>query len=240
MNYVDNSNYNEARMDKAKISIILPALNEAQTIGKVIDEIPEQALEQEGYSIEVLVVDNGSTDQTAQIAREKGARVITEPRKGKGRAVRTAFKQVRADFVFMLDADYTYPATYIPDMLKLLNQSYSVVIGSRLKGKREKGAISRLNIIGNHTLTLMANILYRTRISDLCTGYWGFRGEVIPRLNLSAVGFNLEAELLSQVAKKGYRIGEVPINYRCRPSPSKLHSIKAGLSIARMLIARRF
>jgi len=227
-------------MNKAKVGTILPALNEAETIGKVIDEIPRQALEQEGYSVEVLVVDNGSTDQTAQIAREKGATVITEARRGKGRAVRTAFEQVNADFVFMLDSDYTYPATYVPDILKLLEQGYSVVIGSRLKGKREKGAISSLNIIGNHLLTLMANILYRARISDVCTGYWGFKGEVIPKLNLSATGFNLEAELLSQVAKNGYRIGEVPIHYRCRPSPSKLHSIKAGLSIGRTLITRRF
>jgi dolichol-phosphate mannosyltransferase len=227
-------------MDKGKVSIILPALNEAETIGKVIDEIPKHALEQAGYSIEVLVVDNGSTDHTAQLAREKEARIITEPRRGKGRAVRTAFEQVSADFVFMLDADYTYPATHIPEMLKLLNQGYSVVIGSRLKGQREKGAINRLNIIGNHLLTLMANILYRARISDLCTGYWGFKSEVIPRLSLSATGFNLEAELFSQVAKKGYRIGEVPIYYRCRSSTSKLHSIKAGLSIARTLIAGRF
>ena len=240
LNYAPDSDYNAARMDKNKVSIILPALNEAGTIGRVIDEIPTQALKQAGYSVEVLVVDNSSTDQTAQIAQEKGARVITEPRRGKGRAVRTAFEQVRADFVFMLDSDYTYPATYIPEMLKLLNQRYSVVIGSRLKGQREKNAISRLNIIGNHLLTLMANTLYRTKVSDLCTGYWGFRGEVIPRLNLSAEGFNLEAELFSQVAKKGYRIGEVPINYRCRSSTSKLHSIKAGASIARTLIARRF
>jgi glycosyltransferase involved in cell wall biosynthesis len=227
-------------MNKAKVSIILPALNEAETIGKVIDEIPQQALEQEGYSVEVLVVDNGSTDQTAQIAREKGARVISEPRRGKGRAVRTAFEQVNADFVFMLDSDYTYPTTHIPDMLKLLNQGYSVVIGSRLKGKREKGAISGWNMIGNQVLTLMAKILYRTRISDLCTGYWGFRGEVLPQLNLSAVGFTLEADLLAQVTKNGYRIGEVPIHYRRRPSPSKLPSVTAVVQIALALITARF
>ena len=227
-------------MNKAKVSVILPALNEAETIGKVIDEIPQQALEQEGYSVEVLVVDNGSTDQTAQIARGKGARVISEPRRGKGRAVRTAFEQVRADFVFMLDSDYTYPATHILDMLKLLNQGYSVVIGSRLKGEREKGAISGWNMIGNQVLTLMAKILYRTRISDLCTGYWGFRGEVLPQLNLSAVGFTLEADLLAQVTKNGYRIGEVPIHYRRRPSPSKLPSVTAVVQIAHRLITARF
>jgi len=227
-------------MSNGKVSIILPALNEAETIGRVIQEIPRERLEQEGYQVEVVVVDNDSTDQTAGIAKEKGARVIAESRKGKGRAVRTAFEQVKADFVFMLDSDYTYPATYIPDMLKLLNQGYFVVIGSRLKGKREKGSISRLNIIGNHLLTLLAKVLYQARISDLCSGYWGFRGEVIPRLNLSATGFNIEAELFAQVAKNGYRIGEVPINYRRRSSRSKLHSIKAGTSIARTLLARRF
>ena len=227
-------------MSQGKVSIILPALNEAETIGRVIEEIPQQRLEEEGYRVEVVVVDNGSTDPTARIAAEKGARVIAESRKGKGRAVRTALEQVDADFVFMLDADYTYPATYIPDMLKLLNQGYSVVIGSRLKGKREKGAISRLNIIGNRLLTLAANILYQARISDLCTGYWGFKGDVIPRLNLSATGFNLEAELFAQVAKNGYRIGEVPITYRRRPSPSKLSSLKAGFIIGRTLLARRF
>ncbi len=111
-------------MNKAKVGTILPALNEAETIGKVIDEIPQQALEQAGYSVEVLVVDNGSTDQTAQIAREKEARVITEPRRDKGRAVRTAFEPVNGDFVFMINSDYTYPATYIADRLNLLNQGY--------------------------------------------------------------------------------------------------------------------
>jgi glycosyltransferase involved in cell wall biosynthesis len=125
-------------MNKAKVSIILPALNEAETIGKVIDEIPQRALEQAGYSVEVLVVDNGSTDQTAQIAREKGARVITEPRRGKGRAVRTAFEQVNADFVFMINSDYTYPATYIPDMLNLLNQGYKKKVTAFLQNRPER------------------------------------------------------------------------------------------------------
>ena len=111
-------------MNKAKVGTILPALNEAETIGKVIDEIPQQALEQAGYNVEVLVVDNGSTDQTTQIAREKEARVITEARRDKGRAVRTAFEPVNGDFVFMINSDYTYPATYIADRLNLLNQGY--------------------------------------------------------------------------------------------------------------------
>ena len=93
------------RMKKRNISIILPSLNEELTIGKVIDEIPRQLLEEEGYQVEVVVIDNNSRDRTRQAAQAKGARVIIEPRRGKGRAVRAALASVRADFVFMLDAE---------------------------------------------------------------------------------------------------------------------------------------
>jgi len=218
-----------------KVAIILPALNEAEAIGDVIDEIPIL----EGYQVEVLVVDNGSTDHTAEIALEKGATVITEHRRGKGRAMRTAFEQVKADFVFMLDADYTYPATYIPEMLKLLKK-YSVVTGSRLKGAREQGAMGRWTVIGNRILSLLARILYKMPITDVCTGYWGFRSEVIPRLNLTATNFTLEAELLSQVAKLGYSIGEIPIHYRCSPTSSKLNPVGDAVKIALKLITAKF
>ena len=223
-----------------KVCIIIPTINEAETIGRVIDEIPSQAMEEAGYEVEVMVIDGGSTDGTRQIAEERGARVVVEPRRGKGRAMRTALDIPRADFIFMLDGDYTYPPGYIAQMLELLRDTYPVVIGSRLRGQIEKGGMSRLNVIGNHLLTLMANILYGTRISDLCTGYWGLRGEVIPNLNLSADGFDFEAELFSQVAKKGYRIGEVPIYYRRRQTPPKLSSLRDGLKIGWALITRRF
>jgi len=225
---------------KTSICVVLPALNEELTVGKVIDEIPRQALEREGYQVDILVVDGNSSDRTRQIAQEKGARVTVEPRQGKGRAVRTALGSVKADFIFILDADYTYPATYIPEMLKVLRQDYSVVIGSRLRGRWEKGAMRRLNMVGNFLLTLIANILYRTRISDLCTGYWGMRGEVIPELKLLADGFQLEAELFTQLAKKGYSIAEVPIYYRRREGKAKLSGLKDGLKIGWMLITRRF
>lgn len=227
-------------MNLPKVCIIIPTINEAETIGRVIDEIPSQAMEEAGYEVEVMVIDGGSTDRTRQIAEERGARVVVEPRRGKGRAMRTALDIPRADFIFMLDGDYTYPPGYIAQMLELLRDTYPVVIGSRLRGQIEKGGMSRLNVIGNHLLTLMANILYGTRISDLCTGYWGLRGEVIPNLNLSADGFDFEAELFSQVVKKGYRIGEVPIYYRRRQTPAKLSSLRDGLRIGWALITRRF
>jgi len=227
-------------MNGKTVCVILPALNEEETIGKVIQEIPRDVLEQKGYRVNVLVVDGNSTDLTREVAHDMGAEVIIEARPGKGRAMKTAFQHVRADFVVMLDADYTYPATHIPDLLSVLQQGYDVVIGSRLKGKRAKGSISYLNIIGNRLLTMMASLLYLTRISDLCTGYWAFKGEVISKLHLSAEGFNLEADLFAQVAKNGHSMGQVPIHYRRRSTPSKLGSIKAGLNIAKTLISERF
>lgn len=227
-------------MKERKILIILPAFNEEEAIGRVIDEIPQQALGKRGFDIRILVVDGNSTDSTRKIAQDKGAEVIIESRRGKGRAMRTAFERVRADYVFMLDADYTYPATYITQMLDILEQGHPVVIGSRLKGKIEKGGMSLLNLVGNHLLTLIANILFSTRISDLCTGYWGWKGDIIASLPLVSDGFTLEAELFTILARKGYKIAEVPIHYRRRSTPPKLKAVRDGIKIGWTLITRRF
>jgi dolichol-phosphate mannosyltransferase len=99
--------------------------------------------------------------------------------------------------------------------------------------------MSRLNLVGNHLLAFLANLLYRSGISDMCTGYWGFRGEVVKNLNIDAIGFELEANMLIEATKKGYRIGELPIHYRRRGTPTKLHALKAGLRIGRTLIRKR-
>ena len=222
------------------VSIIFPALNEEETIGKVIDEVPVQELEGKGYRAEIIVVDNGSTDRTREIAESKGVRIITEPARGKGIAMRTAFASVSGDFVFMIDADFTYPATYIPQTLELLEEKYDVVLGSRLKGQREEGAMTRLNLVGNLLLALLADILYRTKISDPCTGYWGYREEVIRSMKLDAVGFELEVNMLIDIARNGYRIGEIPIYYRKRPTPTKLRALRTGFIIGRTLIRKRF
>ncbi|MGB8707163.1 MAG: glycosyltransferase family 2 protein [Dehalococcoidia bacterium] len=222
-----------------KISIIIPALNEEETIEKVISEIPRDELETAGFEVQILVVDNSSDDRTGELAMRAGAEVILEPKKGKGRAVRTALKSVEADFVFMLDADWTYPPSYIPEMLKLLNGS-DVVIGSRLDGQLENGSMSGLNLVGNRLLSLMASVLYNKKISDVCTGYWGFKGEVVRALNLRASGFELEAELFTCLAKKGCSMAELSIHYRKRATCPKLNIIRDGIKIGWTLITRRF
>jgi glycosyltransferase involved in cell wall biosynthesis len=226
-------------VNEPEILIILPTLNEEPTIGRVIDEIPRETLEGKGYRVRLLVVDGNSTDRTRDIAREKGASIITERRRGKGIAMTKAFRLAEANFVFMIDADYTYPSGYIPDMLKLLER-YPAVIGSRMRGRREKGAMSRLNLVGNYLLSLIATVFYGKRISDVCSGFWGFRGEVIKSLPLRASAFDLEAEIFSQLVRRGYNIAEVPVDYRRRSSPAKLRSLRDGTRIGWALITRRF
>jgi glycosyltransferase involved in cell wall biosynthesis len=223
-----------------KVSVVLPALNEEEAIGKVIDEIPVEELKSHGYQTEIIVVDNGSTDKTAEIAAARGAKVISELNRGKGRAIRTGFGAVSGDFVFMLDSDFTYPAGYITQMVELLEGGYDVVLGSRLNGSVEQGAIKRFNLVGNHLLAFLVNMLYGTRVSDLCTGFWGFKVDVLRSLNLDAVGFELEANMLIEVAKHKYRVGEVPIQYRRRATASKLGSVRAGYGIGKTIVRKRF
>jgi dolichol-phosphate hexosyltransferase len=227
-------------MSNRRISIILPAFNEAETIDRVIEEIPRQQLENTGYLVHIIVVDNNSRDDTGKIARASGAEVIFEPRQGKGRAVKTALQCCNSDFIFMLDSDYTYPATYIPKMQSLLENGYAVVIGSRLSGTREAGAMSRLNLIGNYILTKMATILYMCKTTDLCTGMWGFRSTLVKSLDLTADGFDLEANIYAQIAHRHLAIGQVPIYYRCRSNQAKLASLKDGWRIGLKLVVDRF
>lgn len=222
------------------IVVVIPALNEASTIGMVLDEIPVDELSNQGYRTRVLVVDNGSTDGTSDVALGRQAEVVVEPLRGKGRAMRRAFQEARGDYVFMLDGDATYPATHIPEMVALLADGCDVVTGSRLRGRRAPGSISALNVVGNHLLTWLACLLYGRGISDLCTGYWGFRAAVLPLLHLRASGFNLEAELFAEVVRNHLSLREVPINYRRRPTPTKLRSLRDGVRIARTLFTKRF
>jgi dolichol-phosphate hexosyltransferase len=226
-------------MQKKKVCIILPSLNEESSIGRVIDEVPKDVLADREFDIEVLVVDGKSIDRTVEIAESKGARVIIEGNKGKAAAIRTAFNSTDADYLVMLDSDYTYPAKYIPDMLEMLDK-YPVVAGSRLKGKREKDSLCLRNLIGNHILTMIARVLYRKKISDLCTGYWAFTKEAVSRLDIKSEGFQLEAEILTQLAKHGLEIGEIPIEYRSRVGKAKLSGWKDGLNIAAFLIIKKF
>lgn len=220
------------------VAVIIPTLNEERSIGKVIDGVPVADLLQNGFKTAVYMIDGLSTDHTREIAVEKGAQLILEEQKGKGSAIQTAFKAITADYAIMIDGDDTYPIEMVTEMTRLL-QTHDVVIGSRLKGTLEAGAMSKLNVVGNILLSLLAWALFGTRISDVCTGFWGYRGDTIRRLELKACGFEIEADMFAECARHGLRIAEFPITYRAREDQPKLASLRDGLKIGAFLLVNR-
>ncbi len=215
--------------------ILLPAKNEGKSIGKVIDEIPLKRLKAIGLKTNIIVIDGHSTDNTCKIAKSKGARVIVQDGVGKGMAFQTILKKLKKrtpDVLVMIDSDYTYDPRDIPKVIKpLIKGEADVVIGSRLKGN--ESSFKRINLFGNKILTLIANLLYKTKTSDLCTGCWVFSKEAVKRLDVKADGFDLEADLFVNVNKQGFKLKSVPISYRQRIGDSKL-----GLSTALLILKR--
>ena len=223
----------------ATVAIIIPTLNEGRSIGKVINDVPVADLLQDGFTTTVYVIDGQSTDNTREIALEKGAQFILEVSKGKGSAIQTAFKSITADYAIMVDGDNTYPIEMATEMTRLLKTN-DVVIGSRLRGTIEPGAMTTLNVVGNTLLSLLAWMLFGTRISDVCTGFWGYRGDVIRSFELAAPGFEIEADMFAECVKKGLSIAEIPITYRAREDQPKLASLRDGVKIGLFLFKRRF
>jgi dolichol-phosphate mannosyltransferase len=163
-----------------------------------------------------------------------GARLLKQKGIGKGNAVQTAFDNFDGRYLFMLDADDTYDPREILRMLPHLEAGdYDVIMGSRLNGSISTGAMSRLNFIGNVALTQTANILFPNghKLSDLCTGMWGFTDEVIHSLDLESHSFEIEAEMYAKCIKSGFNVGELNIAYGKRTNSNKLSALKDGAKI---------
>ncbi len=219
-----------------RVCVIIPALNEEVGIEDTIKSIPKDEIAGMGYEVNILVADNSSVDRTKEIAQKAGAEVIVEILRGKGNAFRRGLKYVDADFIFMIDGDSTYPASYIPKMLRQLKYN-DVVIASRLRRKVCTSCMSRLNLLGNCILSRMASVLYGKKITDVCSGLWGFRAEVVKNLGLKAKGFELEAELFCKIAKRNLSFHELSIPYSPRSSPSKLRVLRDGMKISYTLVS---
>jgi len=224
---------------KDKVAILIPTLNEEMSIGQVIDRMPVEDLSNKGYEMSIYVIDGNSVDRTQQIAVEKGAELILEKRPGKGAAMQTAFKRIAADYLIMIDGDNTYPPEKIVDFLDLL-KNYDIVLGSRLRGNIADGAMPKINVFGNFALTLIARVLYRKKVTDVCTGFWGFRGEAINSMELVAQGFEIEADMFAECARHDFSIAELPIDYSKREDRPKLSSINDGLRIGLFLFKKRY
>lgn len=210
-------------------------MNEQETIGICISKI-KMAFSETGLDGEIIVADN-SEDNTPAIAKEKGAEVITPDGKGYGYAYRYAFKHLKRKhgnypkYIVIGDADDTYDFAEMPRLLApLIKDEADMVIGSRFKGKMEKGAMPRLHRwIGNPVLTWFLNLFYKAGVSDAHSGFRAIRGEALEKLDLRMDGMEFASEMIVEAVKKGLRIREVPISYHKRKNKnSKLSSFSDG------------
>jgi len=220
----------------SKLTILIPCYNEEKGIGRVIDEIPRRILQKLGYKIEVIVINNNSTDKTVLVARKRKVTVISEKQKGKGYAIKRAFNSLSPDteFVVMIDGDNTYKSKEIPRLVEPLASNFcDVVVGSRLGGKIKKDSLKFQNRIANWMYTFLVRQLYRANITDVLSGFFAWKKEVIDRLNphLEANGFDIEMEMITKMKKLGFSIYSVPITYDQRLGESKLNSYKDGFRI---------
>jgi glycosyltransferase involved in cell wall biosynthesis len=223
-------------MKKEKIAILIPCHNEEQGITKVLDDIPYQMLDKHGFETKVIVIDNNSSDRTSEVAESGGAHVIFEGAKGKGNAIRKAFHSIDSDtdYVVMLDGDNTYRAGEMLRLLEPITSNFcDVVIGSRLGGKITKNAFKTQNRLANWVYTFLVRCFYGANITDVLSGYFAWRADVIVKMrdHLQSNGFSIEMEMISKMVKLKYSIYSVPITYTTREGETKLEPLMDGLKI---------
>jgi len=221
-----------------KITVVIPCYNEEAGIATVIKSFPRQKMREHGFTLDVIVVDNNSTDRTAEVAHAAGAKVIHEPKQGKGNAIRAAFYNVSedTDYVVMCDGDDTYKAHEILRLVEPLDSGFAdVIIGSRMGGRMTEGAMRGFNRLGNWTFSFLVRAVYKVNVTDTLTGYFAWKRDVIVQLrqHLQSAGFAIEMEMITKMARMGYEIFSVPISYEPRLGESSLRPIHDGARILR-------
>jgi len=224
-------------LQELNLAVVIPTLNEAKSVGRVLDEVSEVF---KGENFTVVVVDGRSTDGTDKIARRKGAEVIYQRNNGYGDALKTGFhyarKRLHANVVVMMDADLTYDAKDIPRLVApILKDEADMIVGNRFAGM-QKGAMPFINRIGNKLLSRFARGTLRLKVHDTQCGLRAFRSELVDCLNLKAEGMPLAIEMLSEAKFAHARISQVPITYRRRVGVTKLSPLRDGLRIVGTII----
>ena len=218
------------------VTVLVAAYNEAPVIGDVVRDALRAA-----PSVEVVVVDDGSTDGTDRVAAAAGARVLRQPANGgKGTAVRRGLSEARGELIVLIDGDGQDDPAEIPRLLEALGPDVGLVVGSRFIGRFEPGAITPVNHWGNRFLTSVINLLFSTALTDTQAGFKAFRAVTLQQLNLRADRFDIEVDLLLGVLRSGGRVIEVPVRRAPRQhGESRLNSLRDGARILRRIVALR-
>jgi glycosyltransferase involved in cell wall biosynthesis len=221
-----------------KISIVIPAHNEQNGIGPTLENIPVKRLKKEGYSVEMVVVDNLCTDKTAEVALAHGARVIVEPNKGYGNAYRAGFFHATGDIIATSDADFTYPLDYLPEILAMMSEQDLDFVNTNRLTTLHSDAMFKTHIFANHVLTTTMRVLYRVPFTDSQSGMWVFKRSIWQHLNVVHAGMPFSQEIKIEAHMKGFKCGEIPINYRHRIGGAKI-SYSDASQVAYHLLSKR-
>ncbi len=206
-----------------KILVIIPAFNEAESIGKLVGDIPE------GMVQEVVVVNNSSTDETEKNARAAGATVVREEQRGYGFAclrgiAHAKAKADRPDIIVFMDGDYSDFPDQLPDLVRpITEEGYDMVIGSRALGNREKGAMAPQQVFGNWLACSLMRLFYKVRYTDLGP-FRAIRFDKLEELKMKDTTYGWTVEMQLKAAKKKFKITEIPVHYRRRIGVSKYRS----------------
>ena len=196
------------------VTVIIPAYNEAATIETVVS-----ALDRLELDLQIIAVDDGSTDGTAEIldrllGGRSNALLLRQANGGKGSAIRAAIPHIEGEITVIQDADLEYDPEEIPGLIEPIRRgSADVVFGSRLSGGRPQRAYLFWHLVGNRFLSLAANVLYNTTLTDIETGYKAFRSDVLRSLDLRESDFAIEPEITAKVCRRKLRVYEIPISY---------------------------
>ncbi len=224
--------------DQLEVSIVLPCLNEARTVGQCVEKAL-QAFAASGLRGEVIVSDNGSTDGSQAIATQAGARVVHAARRGYGSAYLQGISEARAPIIIMADSDGTYDLGEAPRLVAKVREGHELVLASRLRGVILPGAMPWLHrYIGNPVLTGLLNLLFGLRVSDAHTGMRAFTRAAYDRLNLRTTGMEFASEMIVSAAQARLKIAETPITYYPRAGESKLNTWRDGWRHLRYLLLR--
>ncbi len=217
-----------------RVSVVIPCLDEAETIEECVTRA-RGVLDESALAGEVIVVDNGSTDGSGELARAAGALVVEEPRRGYGSAYLAGLAVARGEYIVMVDADLTYDFREIPSFVQELQNGAQLVVGNRM-GSIGPGAMPWLSRVGNPLLSGFLNVLHHTNVRDVHCGMRALRRDVLPALNLRTVGMEFASEMVIRATRERLDVREVPIELHPRVGTSKLSPFRDGWRHLRVIL----